>query len=80
MPISRQEFEDGRIDLGIPIADYLSVRRDDAFTANEVLEALIGFGRLCTLAEVAQALDRLTTEGAVVRKEFAGVPRYIIKA
>ncbi len=80
MPISRREFEDDRIDLGVPIADYLSIRRDDAFTAQEVLEPMIGFGRPCTLAEVVQALERLAREGTVERKEFAGVPRYIIKA
>ncbi len=80
MPISRQEFEDDRIDLGIPIADYLSVRRDDAFTAQEIFEAMIGFGRPCTFAEVVQALERLAREATVEGKEFAGVPRYIIKA
>ena len=80
MPISRQEFEEGRIDLGIPVAEYLSVRREDAFTAQEILEAMLQFGRRCTLAEVAQALEALVAQRSVQTKEFAGIPRYIISS
>ena len=78
MPISRQEFEDGRINLGIPVTEYLSVWRENAFTAQEDLDSMIQFGRRCTLAEVVQALERLVAQEIVQRKEFAGVPRYII--
>jgi hypothetical protein len=80
VPISRQEFEDGRIDLAVPVVDYLRVRREDAFTAQEILDEMIIFGRRCTLAEIIQSLERLVTQEIVLRKVLAGIPRYIISS
>ena len=53
MPISRQEFDDGRTNLNVPILQYLGVRRDEAFTADEILAALLDvYGRRAMIAEV----------------------------
>lgn len=78
MPISRQEFDAGRYDLSVPITDYLLVRREDAFRADEILEAMIQFGRAVTLAEVVQALESLVDRGEVQSKEIAGSRWYTI--
>ncbi len=79
MPVSREEYDRGRIDLTVPLADYLSLRRDDAFTAAELLEQLIQYGRAATITEVVQALGVLVAQGRVDTKELAGIPRYIIR-
>ena len=55
MTISRQEFDEGRIDLSVPILDFLAVRRD-AFTGQAIFEQLIQFGRRITLGEVVSSL------------------------
>ena len=79
MPVSREEYDRGRVDLTVPIADYLDMRRDDAFTAAELLEQLTQWGRAATITDVIQALRALVAQGRVDTKELAGIPRYLIR-
>jgi hypothetical protein len=79
MPISREEFEQGRIDLALPIARLLAGFPDLAFTAEEVQQMVVEIeGRNSTLVEVEQALGSLVLEGRVQRKEMSGQQWYAI--
>lgn len=78
LPISREEFNAGRFDLTVPILDFLLVRREDAFTAEEVLEQILVFGRAATLAEVVHALNQLLDQELVESEEFSGSHWYTI--
>ena len=78
LPISREEFDAGRFDLTVPILDFLSLRREDAFTADETLEQMIFVGRAATLAEVVHALNHLSELGLVESKEFSGSRWYTV--
>ncbi len=73
MPISRQEFDDGRLDLSVPILQFLSLRNGEAFTADEVLDELLNYyGRRVTQSEVVVALDDLVKAARLESKQFAG--------
>ena len=73
MPISRDEFEQGRIDLALPIADLLSRRPDLAFTAEEVQQMLRETSaRVATLKEVTEALESLVSQRQLEGKEIEG--------
>ena len=79
MPISRQEFDEGSANITIPIMEYLGVRRDEAFTADEILVALLDvYGRRATIAEVINFLGNLVDEGRNETREIAGLPMYIM--
>ena len=78
LPISREEFNAGRFDLTVPILDFLSLRRYDAFTADEILEQMLVVGRAATLAEIVHALNHLSDLGLVQSKEFSGSRWYTI--
>ncbi len=79
MPISRQEYDDGRTNINIPIMQYFEVRRDEAFTADEILTALLEvYGRRITIAEVVNSLRNLVSVGDLESKEIAGTPMYTI--
>ena len=81
MPISRQEFDEGRTNIDIPILQYLGVRRDEAFTTGEILTALLDvYGRRITIAEVVNFLGNLVNAGRIESKEMAGVPMYTIES
>ena len=79
MPISREEFEDGRTDLGVPIIQYLSARSNEAFTPGEILYALTTvYERRATLTEVSGFLRALVRSGHIETKEVSGTQRYTI--
>ena len=79
MPISRQEFDDGRLDFGVPLLQYLRARNDEAFTADEILYALLEiYERRVTPAEVVLMLEDLTDAGLVESKAVAGARVYTI--
>lgn len=79
MPISRQECDEGRPNIDIPLMQYLDVRQDEAFSAEEILMALIDvYGRRTTIAEVAQSLRKLVNAGRLESKEMAGHQMYTI--
>ena len=79
MPISRQEFDDGRLDLGIPVVQYLSIRTEEAFTADEVLYALLEiYERRATIGEVVITLEDLVAAEVMEAKVIAGMSLYTI--
>lgn len=73
MPISREEFEQGSIDLSLPVAQILRSRPDLAFTAEE-LQAMLTetVARIATLEEVELALHSLISQSLVEVKELEG--------
>ena len=80
MPISRQEFDEGRLDLSVPILQFLSLRNGEAFTADEVLDELLNYyGRRVTETEVVVALEDLVKTDNLESKQFAGAVWYIYK-
>ena len=80
MPTSRQEFDEGRLDLSVPILEFLSLRNGEAFTADEVLDELINYyGPRVTQTEVVVALDDLVKSDRLESKEFAGAEWFISK-
>ena len=79
MPISREEFDQGRIDLAVPIMDLMAGRPAEAFTAPEVLDFLRDVaGRRATLGEIAFALEFLVTRRWALGKVVGGDRRYTI--
>jgi hypothetical protein len=79
MPITRQEFDEGRIDLAVPIVDILEGRPFQAFTAQELLDTLIkDEGQRATILETIGALESLVRRQIVVKKEISGYPMYTI--
>ena len=79
MPISREEFQLGSVDLSLPIAHILRTRPDLAFTIQELL-VLLGetVARITGLEEVEQALDSLVSQGIVEVKELEGQRWYTV--
>jgi hypothetical protein len=70
MPISREEFERGSFDLGLPIARLLESLSDSAYTVEEIRDLLAGaLERDAPLEAVEEALERLVLQGHAERKE-----------
>ncbi len=79
MPISRQEFDDGRLDLSVPILQYLGARSEEAFTADEILFAIFEiYERRVTPAEVVVTLEDLVARGMLESKRLFGMTLYTI--
>ena len=79
MPISRGEFEEGRTDLSVPVLQYLNVRRDEAFTVEEIHSALSDvYERRATVAEVSSMLRVLVNGSRIETKEVSGTQMYTI--
>ena len=79
MPISRGEFEEGCTNLSVPILQYLNVRREEAFTVDEVLFALTTvYERRATITEVSSILRALVNSGSLESKEVSGTQMYTI--
>ena len=77
MPISREEFQQRRIDLTLPVANLLSDRPDLAFTVEEVRQMLIATSaREATAQEVQQALEALVSRGEIEVAELEGQQWY----
>lgn len=71
MPISREEFEQRRIDPALPVAGLLADYPDLAFTVEDIQQMLEEIkGRNATLEEVQQALDSLVARGRVEKAEI----------
>ena len=80
MPISRQEFDEGRLDLSVPILQFLGLRNGEAFTADEILDELLNYyGRRVTETEVVVVLEDLVKADKLESKQFAGAEWYIYK-
>ena len=79
MPISREEFDRGVIDLVFPVVRLLQSRPGDAFTPEEVRQMLLEReDRSSPLDEVERSLDILASQGRVVRKEIGGQRWYTV--
>ena len=71
MPISRQELEEGRIDLTIPIVRILTGRPDLGFNAQEIQQLLVETdARNVPLVEVERALGILVQRNRVQTSEL----------
>ena len=79
MPISREEFESGRLDLTVPIRQFLEVNPELAFSAEDVVDRLAEIvGRNATESEIIRQLDTLVRVGKVLAKDFGSRRWYII--
>ncbi len=73
MPISRQEFNERRIDLTFPITDMLVARPDLAFTVEDVRNYLAeNSGRDESLDDVELALEALIANGTAEKAVIGG--------
>jgi Fe2+ or Zn2+ uptake regulation protein len=79
MPISRQEYDDERLNFGVQVLQYLRARNNEAFAADEILYALLEvYERRVTPAEVVVTLEDLLNSGLVESKVIAGGRVYTI--
>ena len=79
MPISREEFDAGHLDLSLPIRRLLQGSSETAFTLEEVQELFErATGRTVSLDQETQALDRLVAQEQMERTEIDGEPYYVI--
>ena len=77
MPLSQEEFDLGRSDLTVPIADFLRGFPDQAFTAEEIRLTLVqSGGRDATEIDIEQALEVLVQQARVRAKEIDGLRWY----
>ena len=73
MPISREEFELGSVDLSLPVAHILRTRPDLAFTVEELRVILSeSVARIAGDDEIVRALDSLILQDIVEAKELEG--------
>ena len=79
MPISREELEQGRIDLTFPITRILASMPDLGFSPDEVHQLLLETeGRRAGIAEVEEALEALLLRERVQVREMEGLRWYTI--
>ena len=79
MPLSREEFEAGLIDLTIPIREVLESRPDLSFSSEEIRELLLqSQSRNATYEQVVLALEQLVSEGRAIARVIEGVKWYTI--
>ncbi len=77
MPISREEFQDGKIDLSIPILTVLESGKFEAWNAEELYEQLQSRMRNnIGLIEVIGVLGKLVVDGKLEPKEISGKTYY----
>lgn len=79
MPISREEFVTGRVDLSYPIMELFSQTPSSAYTATEIKERLEhNIRRIATVIETTHVLDSLVTQRVLTVKVVAGHRYYIM--
>jgi hypothetical protein len=79
MPLSREEFEAGLIDLTIPIRQVLESRPDLSFSSEEIRELLLqSQSRNATYEQVVLALEQLVSEGRAIARVIEGSKWYTI--
>ena len=77
MPLSQEEFELGRSDLTVPLANLLRGFADQAFTAEEVRQLLVDIeGRQAAIEDIVQALEALVAQQRVRKNEIEGQQWY----
>ncbi len=79
MPLSREEFQAGHIDLAIPVRQVLESRPELSFNVEEVRELLAQTqARIASVEDVVMALERLVADGRAEIKELGGDRWYTI--
>ena len=79
MPISKGEFDAGRLDLTVPIVQILGANPEFAYTAQEIADRLHrNVERRATAGEVAAYLDHLVRTGMVQISEVGPQRWYTI--
>ena len=79
MPLSREEFEAGLIDLTIPIRQVLESRPDLSFSSEEIRKLLLqSQSRNATYEQVVLALEQLVSEGRAIARVIEGSKWYTI--
>ena len=79
MPISREEYRRGRIDLAIPVLDLIASRPDLAFTPEDVTQLLFQTAlRDASPGDVGLALETLLTQGQIEMREIQGSRWYTV--
>jgi hypothetical protein len=77
MPPSQEEFDLGRSDLTVPLANLLWSFPDKAFTPEKLLQLLTDTeGRNATIEDILQALKALVDRERIRTKEIAGQTWY----
>ena len=79
MPVSREELEEGRIDLTFPIVQILAGNPDLGFNAQEIRQLLMEIhGRDASLVEVERALEILVQRDRVQMTEMTDQRWYTV--
>ncbi len=79
MPISREEFDSGRVDLALAIREVLAGNPGLAFTPEDLSQVLPhASGRESTPEDILVALNSLVADGAVEHKVIGGKSYYAI--
>lgn len=79
MPLSRREFEEGRIDLAVPIFEVLAGLSGVAFTAEEIRQMVARtYERNSALEETEEALADLISQERVESKEIENERWYTV--
>jgi hypothetical protein len=79
MPISRGEFENGRLDPGHLVVDFLLSNIDTAYTSDEVSEHLSSQGVILNEEDMLELLEDLEGRGRIKAKTRDGVLYYIYR-
>ncbi len=78
MPISQEEFEQGRIDLRVPILELLLARRQSAYSVAEIMQLLLEVNnRTAAQSEIQEALTELVQQGQIRTVQIDEVGWYI---
>lgn len=76
MPISRDEYEIGAVDIALFIVQFLRERSDHAFTEDELFNALASSPHATSRDELIRALEGLITSKKVESKNIGGIMYY----
>ena len=76
MPISRDEYEIGEIDISLWVVQFLRERPDYAFTVDELSNALASSWRPSQGDELVRALEDLVESKRIECKNIKGIMYY----
>ena len=79
MPISRREFEGGKLDPSLLIIGFLRSNADYAYTVEELLEELVSRGMDLTAEDMQGILRSLEKQDKIEAKMMRGVVYYIYR-
>jgi hypothetical protein len=79
MPISQDEFENGGLDPGHLIVDFLLSNASKAYTLEELLEHLLSKGIDLAEEDILGVLEELEGRGRIKARKKSGVVYYIYR-